>query len=247
MTLPAIALWVFCLAVAGTSHATVSHEEFSFTIEGGGVASVFSFQDLAEASQTVVIPDETSHTTILTNGSITRSEYTLGWEQLKYDSDPYITFVGSFSNNMGLATDFTLSMLASVVPLSDTLIGGSTIVTVADASLSGTATIKNIAGRAGYSGSLDGVDVLDLLDPFSATVPFMGGTAFATETDGLPGPTIPGGAVTDTIGITHRFNLTSGDNATFNSTFLVVTPEPSTALLTGLGILGLAFARQRRA
>ncbi len=252
MALPAIALWVLCLAWAGPARAdstgsSVSHEDFRLVIDVEGIETVLTFLELAERSQGVELPDENSTTAALTDGIHTsESNFILTWDRLEFDPDPFINFVGSFTNNLGTATDFTLSMLAAVAPLTDSLIGGSTFVTVADANFDGVGTIKNITGLAGYSGSIDGADVLDLLDPFDATVPFAGGTAGTNDSAGLPGPTIAGGAVAATIGITHRFNLTSSDSATFNSTFQVVVPEPGTALLLGFGILGLAFVRQRR-
>jgi hypothetical protein len=130
-----------------------------------------------------------------------------------------------------------------VAPLASTLIGGSTFVTVADAN-GGIGTLSNITGQAGYSGTMDGANALDLLDPFSIAVPFASGVAGTNESQGLPGPTIPAGAVSATIGITHRFTLTGSDTATFNSTFQVVAPEPGLGGLLGVGLAGLLLRRR---
>jgi hypothetical protein len=144
---------------------------------------------------------------------------------------------------MGAPMDFTFATMSPVAPLPSSLIGGSTIVTIQDANFDGAATLKNITGLPGYSGTIDGANALDLLFPFSITAPPPG---FASESAGLPGPTIPDGPIAAFIGITHRFNLTSLDNATFNSTFQVVVPEPSSMVLAGLGVLGLLCCVWRR-
>ena len=91
-----------------------------------------------------------------------------------------------------------------------------------------------------YRGTIDGAAALPLLaGPFSVTVPFAGGTVNIPATSaGLPGPTIPGPAVLTDIGITHRFSLTPGDIIGITS-FFVVTPEPTSLRLLGVGLLAL--------
>ncbi len=193
-------------------------------------------------------------TTVWPNGNVTYSGGSLagdGWAlslNLTVNEDPFISFVGGFTNLFPGAMDFTLSTVTPVVPLmAPTVMGGDTVVTIQDADFSGDATLKNIAGQAGYSGQIDGVDVLDLLDPFE-----IGGASPASQTEGagLPGPTLPSGAVAFTIGIVHRFNVSAGDNVTYNSRFQVepvVVPEPTTGLmmLAGLSMLYRA-GRPRR-
>jgi hypothetical protein len=166
---------------------------------------------------------------------------------IQFDPDPFVSFVGGFSNLLPVTTAFTFSTNAPVAPLPGSKIGGSTFVTVGDANFDGTGTLANIPTMPGYSGTIDFVDKLDLLDPFSLSVPFAGGTAGTGASAGLPGPTIPDGPVVAFIGIAHRFTLTGNDNATFNSTFQVVVPEPSSVLLASLGAVGLiALAWRRR-
>ena len=237
-----------CVLSPGISLAdsTASHTGLEMTVSVDGTDYTYTYSELAELSQDVVEPEGSTTLAILRTGSITiPSTLQLSWQELKYDPDPYINFVGAFSNLTGSAQDFSFSISTAVSPLSASLIGGSTVITLADGEEDGSAEIKNTAGKPGYSASLDGVPALDLLDPFSAQVTFLGQVAVATDQAGLPGPTIPAGAVNVNIGIEHRFNLTGRDSATFNSTFLVAVPEPGSALLLGFGALSLALVRRK--
>ena len=106
-----------------------------------------------------------------------------------------------------------------------------------------------ISGQAMYMGMIDMAGVLSLLPPDAPDVPLVvstaGGVDTASKVAGLPGPTLPSGAVNSSIGIQHKFTLTPGDNATFNS-FFVVTPEPATlGFLTLMGLLLFAFRRRK--
>jgi len=235
------------LLSAGAAQAG-SYTDFTMTVGPMGSEEVLGWDVLSASSESIVLPDDNGGTAVLLNGSYTTDVFSISWDRIEFDPDPFVNFVGGFTNLLGAAADFTFTTITPILPLASTLIGGATAVTVADANFDGTATLTNILGMAGYSGTIDGANALNLLDPFSLSAPFTGGVATHSESAGLPGPTIPDGAVVATIGITHRFTLTGGDNATFNSTFQVIDPipEPSTALLLGLGLVALGAARRSR-
>jgi hypothetical protein len=165
------------------------------------------------------------------------------WDEITLDPDPSVSFVGSFTNLNAMAQNFVFSVVTPVIPpLPTSLYGGSTSVSVGDTGTDG-ATLSNATGQPGYAGTIDGANQLLLLNPLSLSAP-PGGTNSKTEWNGLYA-TIPGPAVNSTIGITHRFNLTGLDNATFNSTFNVI-PEPGTLGLFAAGLFGLALCGRCR-
>jgi hypothetical protein len=244
--LRALATVAFVLGLSSAAQAG----SVTFQIGVAGSPVSYDIEDFAFASS-VTLPDGSIQ---YQNGSYSTSSWSLTLTSLTVNPDPIVSFVGGVTNNNVAAQDFILS-IQQVVPAipGGTLIGGSTILTYADSNFDGAGALKNaLSGGAGYSGTIDGdsfpvPNPLELLLAFNLTPLFPGdATQFVSQTAGLPGPTLPGPAVASTIGITHRFNLSPSDSATFNSTFIVVVPEPATGLLAGLGVLLLAALRRAR-
>ncbi|MBD3297665.1 MAG: PEP-CTERM sorting domain-containing protein [candidate division Zixibacteria bacterium] len=182
-------------------------------------------------------------------GSWTESMWDLTWTSIVLDRDPFVSFVGGFTNTTGSSQDFVFGITTPISPaLTSTLYGGSTIVTFGDGNNDGLGGLANDTSvNPAYSGTIDGTGVLSMLTSLSLTPTFAGDASqFATETQGLPGPNIGGPAANSSIGILHRFNLSAGDQGTFNSTFHVV-PEPAVvSLLLSGAVCGLLLWRRRR-
>lgn len=173
--------------------------------------------------------------------------WNLTWD-MTVDTDPFVNGVFGLTNISPVTQTFVLNVTLPIAPpvTPSSLIGGSVGGSVTDANNDGVATVSNAGANPLFSGEIDTIGVLPVLtSPYSFSAPFAGGTGNIPATNvGLPGPTIPGPAANNSIGISHVFQLTPGDTAALTSFFLVV-PEPAslTLIACGLGLLGI---RQRR-
>lgn len=174
-----------------------------------------------------------------------------GWWDLYGQTNPHLG--GSYAVRNPAAVSqiytvtFTLPIDAPILPTSS--VGGSMGGSVTDTSGEGLGGAATVAGSSLYEGLLDGTIIaLTFYDhpqswPPGGIFDVAGDTVNIDAVNaGLPGATIPAPGVTSTIGIRHQFELAPGDSISFTSFFKVV-PEPSTALLLGVGILAL---RRRR-
>jgi len=190
-------------------------------------------------------PDGTQNT----QGMRAADHWTCEWD-ITGKSDPWINAVVTITNVTASTQTYTFLTTLPVNPTlaAPTLHGGSVQGGLTDNSedgVIGKLETDPVSGAPLYLGMIDGVGVLSLYSaPQSFPVPFDGGSAsIPAISAGLPGPTLPSGAVNNTIGIQHKFTLTAGDSATFTSYFKVV-PEPATLALAAIG--GLAILRRRR-
>jgi hypothetical protein len=168
---------------------------------------------------------------------------------LSIDNDPVVAGLTAVQNNSPGTQQFTLIFTLPVAPiLVPTLTGGSVAGGVTDNG--GGATLSSPPGSAFYTALIDNV-VYQLLfpgpDPLNA--PAFESADLVPAAFGTPIPSQAGPTVSTNIKLMYDFNLTGGDSASFTGVFVVEPiPEPSTALLLGLGLglVGLARAGRRR-
>ena len=178
----------------------------------------------------------------------------LEWN-LTVDYDPFINGSLSVTNLSATARNFTLAIGLPVAAFTPSLYGGSIIATVMDLNGDLSASVgPSTAAGAGpgiYQGMIDNSPVLNLFGMvLSCTSAAAGCTATGSDTDGLPGATIPGPGVASSIGTVLKFSLSAGDKVMFDTNFTVVpiseVPLPASGwlLLAAFGGAGL-LARKR--
>jgi len=179
---------------------------------------------------------------------------TLDSWSLFFDNDPIVLGNVAVINSAGVTAQFTLIFSLPVSsPLGPTTVtSGSVTGGVTDGTVNGIgATLSAPTGSSLYSALIDGNLVTPfqtLYDaPYSLTSPSLGSASLPAADFGIPNPPgLPGPTVNSSIGIRLDFTLTPGDSASFTSNFVVEVPEPTTGVLIGLGLLGVAAVSRRR-
>jgi uncharacterized membrane protein len=162
------------------------------------------------------------------------------------DADPVISGTTVVTNNTAGVQQFTLIFNLPVAAIPGaTLIGGSIQGGVTDNTGDG-ATLSTVLGSSFYTALIDGAPVQTLYNHLSTATAgaFLSGN-LPNLAFGTPIPSAPGPAVNTSIGIRLDFTLTPGDSASFTSNFVVVVPEPATALLMVMGLGVLAASRRQ--
>ena len=163
-----------------------------------------------------------------------------------FDSDPYMIVAASMTNSS--KTDTLPYTLVVQVPVSSSLAaptrhGGSVSGSITTGPSGG--TISTIEPLALYQGQIDGVGVFDLYEHEWSWSRGGGGTeSFPDNEAGLP-PSLPSGAVLNTIGIEFNFSLTPQTGVGLTGYFEVI-PEPATLAIMGLGGLAIIWRKNRK-
>jgi len=188
------------------------------------------------------------YTSSCSGGDATFGDLTIDSWSINVDEDPVVTGTTAVTNNSLSTQTFTLIFTLAVAPVGPaSLIGGSISGTVTDNTGDG-ATLSTAAADYIYSARIDGLTVATLYgDPSSVIVgaPYGSGN-LAAISFGAPIPSQAGPPANSDIGIRLKFMLSPGDSASFTSNFVVTPiPEPSVAVLLGLGLGALGVSRRR--
>lgn len=230
-------------AAHGANALAIEDYQFSVSVDGEIVADGLYGLPIQETY------DPGSHTWgyILT-APVVGDDWSINTWSSAYDVDPFVTNNITLTNNSAVAQTFIISAALPIPAFGyDKAVFSSVGVTATDSNGNGSLSVTSLSL---FEGQVNGVGALSLLDPVSLTqancspFPNTNGCS-ASTTDGVVLQALPAG-VANLIGIKLQFTLSPGDSIGITSRFEIV-PEPTTLLLMGMGVTGLALARRRRA
>ena len=173
----------------------------------------------------------------------------MSWDVV-VDPDPLISGTLIITNLSALTDTFTLTGTLPATPLPGPNVMGGYFgaITYTDSNSNSTVTLSTVGTNPFYQAMIDGLPVQGLgsfsLNAFGG--PGVFGTA-SQQSFGAPIPNAPAPAVGSSIGVALQFSLTAGDSVEIPFLFEVASvPEPSTVLLIGVALAGIAAQRRSR-
>jgi hypothetical protein len=232
-----LALWA-TLGLAGSAHALT----FSVTVTDGTGIQEQDVQATQDPNTGIYASDPNAAGDLGMMGRWMFEQF-----DVSFNPDPSISSSFQIVNTFGSPSNFSIKVEAPIAGLATTVRGGSAQGGLTDANGDG-ATLGILGTPAFYTALVDGAGAHTLYsDPNGSVIvgPSGSGNLFPLEDFGTPIPSLPGGAVNTKIGIEFNFSLTPSDRATGSGVFVVELPEPSTFLLLGFGLIGVAAFRRQ--
>jgi hypothetical protein len=183
------------------------------------------------------------------------TSYTVDSWTVELKEDPFVTNNLVVTNTSGVTGTFVATVLLPITPFAyDTVINSSVGVTVTDSNGNGTLLYDVSGATPIYDGFVSPAGTLLAMNPVAPgtlpittadCLPFSFPGCTATSSNGVASLAVAPG-VASAIGITLTFQLSAGDSAGMTSRFEITNvPEPTTAALLGVALLGLVAARRR--
>lgn len=233
------------LFVAGAAGAVSVPYEMTMSLGD----DTFSLAELESAGLVAFAPSDFGGDYSTTGPMSQAGDWRLDSWTSSYSNNPLEAFVTSHLEVTNLSTETRIFSVRVQAPaelsrLND--FAGGVFITLTNDELLG-ATFSTTPGTPLYTALVDGATVRTLRnDPYSRSC--WGSGCSITKgvhfwSDAGIGDPLP----TASIGLTLEFALSPGDSAVINGDFgLRAIPEPTTLLLAGVGLAGIACARRRR-
>jgi hypothetical protein len=152
-----------------------------------------------------------------------------------------VTLINSSTSTQNYVVDIASSTIAQG---GGSVIGGS-VSGVLTATTTGPATFGVGGGTAGWTGLMNGSGVHSMMTlPQTVTAAAFGTAAIPGQTFGLPIPSMPSGAIGNSMGTRLAFSLSAGAKVDLTSVFVVQVPAPGALVAL---VIAAAAPRRRRA